>query len=166
MSTRSVIATQHGDAWRGRYCHSDGYPSWNGRVLWNAITKHPRGVDAALAALEAFLSDDGPGAWGISFIADDSFLADTRLSSWEDRPGGLGGQDGNVRVYKGRPGEDGPGWWYEPGSEMEEYLYVATKGGLFVYDTPYQGEPHLMGLFRFDQPEPDWDEVENMEVAS
>jgi hypothetical protein len=163
MSTRSIIAISNGDGWKGRYCHSDGYPSWNGRVLWNAIAKHPDGPEKAIAVLEEFLSDNGPGAFGISFISDDSFLADMCLASWEDRPGGAGNPDGNVRVYKGRPGEDGPGWWYDnTKSDREEYLYVASLGGLMVFETHRDGDK-LLGTFRYDEPEPDWDAVENSE---
>lgn len=35
MSTRSFIAMEmeNGQGYRAVYCHSDGYPSWNGRVL-------------------------------------------------------------------------------------------------------------------------------------
>lgn len=40
MSTRSVIAIPDGDQYKGRYCHSDGYPSWNGRVLHELVNAH------------------------------------------------------------------------------------------------------------------------------
>jgi hypothetical protein len=37
MSTRSVVATTHGDGWRGLYCHYDGYPTCLGPRLWTAL---------------------------------------------------------------------------------------------------------------------------------
>jgi hypothetical protein len=159
MSTRSIIAIPNGDGWKGRYCHSDGYPSWNGRILWNAIAKHPDGPEKAIAILEEFLSDDGMGAWGISSINDDSFLTDMRFSSWEDRAGGFGGSDGNIRVYRNRVGEE-PGDWYDnTTTDREEYLYIASSGGLMVFDTA-SGDK-LLGTFRYDEPEPDWNAIEN-----
>lgn len=33
MSTRSAIAIQHGDRIKAAYCHYDGYPAYNGRIL-------------------------------------------------------------------------------------------------------------------------------------
>lgn len=40
MSTRSFIAMEleNGKGYRGVYCHSDGYPSWNGRMLHQHYT--------------------------------------------------------------------------------------------------------------------------------
>lgn len=40
MSTRSVIAVPYGDSWRGRYHHSDGYPSGVGRELFKLVNEH------------------------------------------------------------------------------------------------------------------------------
>jgi hypothetical protein len=33
MSTRSAIIMKDGDGYKGVYCHSDGYLSWNGKIL-------------------------------------------------------------------------------------------------------------------------------------
>jgi hypothetical protein len=49
VSTRSVIArpTPEG-GFRGTYCHYDGYPAHQGRVLFDAVTGHFAGdPDAA-----------------------------------------------------------------------------------------------------------------------
>lgn len=35
MSTRSVISRKTKTGFQGIYCHSDGYPSWNGEILLN-----------------------------------------------------------------------------------------------------------------------------------
>ncbi len=34
MGTRSMIAMRTEDGYRAVYCHWDGYPSWNGRILY------------------------------------------------------------------------------------------------------------------------------------
>jgi len=41
MGTRSVIARPTGEGWAGRYCHADGYPDHQGRVLFGAATDQP-----------------------------------------------------------------------------------------------------------------------------
>lgn len=38
MSTRSFIAMETDSGYRAVYCHSNGYPSWNGRVLHQHYT--------------------------------------------------------------------------------------------------------------------------------
>lgn len=43
MSTRSVIAIPVGDSWKGRYHHSDGYPSGVGCTLFNLVRE--RGLE-------------------------------------------------------------------------------------------------------------------------
>lgn len=49
MSTRSVIAEPQGDDWRGRYCHSDGYPSHQ-LVALHALVRRD-GVDVVRKTL-------------------------------------------------------------------------------------------------------------------
>ena len=39
MSTHSAICELHGDAVRGRYVHSDGYPTWMGATLWALVQR-------------------------------------------------------------------------------------------------------------------------------
>lgn len=39
MSTRSIIAVPAGGSWRGRYCHSDGYPSHQLRQLLALVAR-------------------------------------------------------------------------------------------------------------------------------
>jgi hypothetical protein len=58
VSTRSVIArpTPEG-GFRGTYCHYDGYPAHQGRVLFDAVTGHFAGdPDAACR----YLIDEHP----------------------------------------------------------------------------------------------------------
>jgi hypothetical protein len=63
VSTRSVIArpTPEG-GFRGRYCHNDGYPAHQGRVLFDAVTGHFDGdPDAACR----YLIDQHPAGWSV-----------------------------------------------------------------------------------------------------
>jgi hypothetical protein len=39
MGTRSVVGVPYGDGFRGRYCHWDGYPTYNGVHLWRMIQR-------------------------------------------------------------------------------------------------------------------------------
>lgn len=151
MSTRSVIAVQHGDSWLGRYCHSDGYPTHHGHVLWNEVKL------AGVPALEAFLQDRGEV--GISFLTH-GFLTNPIEQGWD----GLRYSEGYThRVYKGRPGEeDTPTAWLEPGHDLggTEWVYVATQAGLLVGVASDTDVSQWLGLYRYDQSEPDWVEVE------
>jgi hypothetical protein len=63
VSTRSVIArpTPEG-SFRGTYCHYDGYPAHQGRVLFDAVTGHFAGdPDAACR----YLIDEHPAGWSV-----------------------------------------------------------------------------------------------------
>ena len=63
MSTRSVIArpTPEGGFY-GNYCHNDGYPAHQGRVLFDAVTGHFVGdPDAACR----YLIDEHPAGWSV-----------------------------------------------------------------------------------------------------
>lgn len=124
MSTRSIIALQHGDGFRGRYCHSSGYPTYMGPLLLKEV--HAAGVEA----LEAFLDDDGPGAWGISYLAP-GFLTDPVCEGWQDVP--VAGNY-NHRVYRNRKGE-GPTGWMTHDSKLlggAEWCYTVGRGGVMV----------------------------------
>ena len=63
MSTRSVIArpTPQG-GFGGNYCHYDGYPAHQGRILFDAVTGHFGGdPDAACS----YLIDQHPAGWSV-----------------------------------------------------------------------------------------------------
>ena len=63
MGTRSVIArpTPEG-GFHGTYCHYDGYPAHQGRVLFDAVTGHFGGdTDAACT----YLIDQHPAGWSV-----------------------------------------------------------------------------------------------------
>lgn len=160
MSTRSVVATAVGEGWHGRYCHDDGYPTHMGQVLWQAIATHPDGPAAAIAKLDAFLMT-GAGSQSISSIHDPSFLVEPVLDEWGVR--GQHGARGNVRVYLNRPDDDGMDDVYDNTKDWRnEWLYIATLGGLMVLRGD---DDELVGTFRYDEPEPDWNAVEYGEEA-
>ena len=63
MSTRSVIArpTPEG-GFHGTYCHYDGYPAHQGRILFDAVTGYFAGdIDAACR----YLIDEHPAGWSV-----------------------------------------------------------------------------------------------------
>ena len=49
MGTRSIIAVPHGDGWRGRYCHWDGYPQGVGVNLLAIVQRD--GIEQARTIL-------------------------------------------------------------------------------------------------------------------
>jgi hypothetical protein len=63
VSTRSVIARPTPDGgFHGTYCHYDGYPAHQGRVLFDAVTSHFDGdTDAACT----YLIDQHPAGWSV-----------------------------------------------------------------------------------------------------
>jgi hypothetical protein len=65
VGTRSVIARPSPDGgFRGTYCHYDGYPAHQGRVLFEAVTGHFNGdPDAACQ----YLIDQHPAGWSVLY---------------------------------------------------------------------------------------------------
>jgi hypothetical protein len=63
MSTRSVIARPTPDGgFHGTYCHNDGYPAHQGRILFDAVTGNFDGdPDAACR----YLIDQHPAGWSV-----------------------------------------------------------------------------------------------------
>jgi hypothetical protein len=55
MSTRSLLAVPTGDTWRGRYCHSDGYPSHQLVTLLALVARD------GLEPVRAVLTEDNTG---------------------------------------------------------------------------------------------------------
>jgi hypothetical protein len=63
MGTRSVIArpTPEG-GFHGTYCHYDGYPAHQGRILFDAVTGHFAGDSDAACT---YLIDEHPAGWSV-----------------------------------------------------------------------------------------------------
>lgn len=142
MGTSSVLAIQDGDGdeWRGRYCHWDGYPTHMGKVLWSEIRQ------AGYDAFEFFLVE-GRGTHGVSDL-DHGFLTAPVEQTWEH-----GSVQGNLRVYRDRPGEDDatPMWVT---ASPRDWVYVATPDSLAVL------KGAKCWVCPFDEPEPDWAKIE------
>lgn len=49
MGTRSIIGHPYGDGFRGRYCHWDGYPTYNGKGIWDLVKRD--GIEKAASTL-------------------------------------------------------------------------------------------------------------------
>ena len=63
MSTRSVIARPTpDDGFCGTYCHNDGYPAHQGRILFDAVTSH---FDGDPDAARYYLIDQHPAGWSV-----------------------------------------------------------------------------------------------------
>ena len=63
MSTRSVIARPTPDGgFVGNYCHNDGYPAHQGRILFDAVTGHFHGEPDAACR---YLIDQHPAGWSV-----------------------------------------------------------------------------------------------------
>ncbi|NBO53329.1 MAG: hypothetical protein EBU84_01785 [Actinobacteria bacterium] len=153
MSTRSIIAKQHGDTWIGRYAHWDGYPSHQGASIWQIVQRD--GYETATRVL-----------------VDDNFYW-SQLDPWRsaDTNLNMGMDDGrfvNVAGYgvAGTTEQAQPDEWYSPENYKEswcEYVYVISKAGLLVIRI-YDEMP--LGFFRWDEPEPNWEDVQNTPEAA
>jgi hypothetical protein len=145
MSTRSCIAYTYGDGWRGRYTHSDGYPTGRGPDVYAFL--QARGFDAYKA-----LIDDHPAgfSWMPAPYEDphDSSTHDASLDDMAARvaatmpgmPFDVSGMKGGGACYAswGRPDEtDEPKPYIEEqpscGEDCDplfiEWVYVADRSG-------------------------------------
>lgn len=160
MSTRSVIAVPDGDSWQGRFCHWNGYPTWNGRVLWAIVQRDGR------EAAQRQLVRNTTGCWS-SIDQERPDLTGVRANSKAEF-GSLpyikasfkyeGKNARNVPGLGIRVVEKGTDWWLSPDTDLGgiEWVYVLTEGGLLVL----RGASHSVGLYRWDEAEPDWGIVE------
>lgn len=62
MGTRSIVAEPHGDGFRGRYVHWDGYPSGVGASLFEAYRTRFEGDHEAMTL---YLIDEEPVGWSV-----------------------------------------------------------------------------------------------------
>lgn len=83
MSTRSVIAEPHGDGFRGRYHHFDGYPSGVGAQLWELY--HGHFTDDG-EAMRQYLITDEPQGWSNIIGADFSLPKGWHDANDRDEP--------------------------------------------------------------------------------
>jgi len=124
MATRSRIAKEQADGTvKSIYCHWDGYPSNNGKLLLEHY-QDPQKVDAliALGSISSLAPEVEPKG-------EHSF----------DRP-----EEGVVVAYHRDRGED----YYKPnedqsverffGGDIEEWGYLMTKEGQWLYQSGYK----------------------------
>ena len=159
MSTRSVVAVQAGDGWRGRYVHSDGYPSGVGVTLLKLVERD--GLEQVIKTLTqdhygwSHLSSTQPDITGIKPPTELDFGAcgSPEFVAHQFSPKGSNG-DGrfaNVPGY-GVAYTDtvlSGGHWgthYQQATEDEwhtseswtdsdcEWAYVLTSAGIHVYE--------------------------------
>ena len=141
MSTQAYAAVPFGDSWRGRYIHSDGYPTWVGARLWRIALRD--GVEAARKTLtEEYYGwsqiDDTTN------VASKSYLGPDRVYAVE----GYG--------FAYTPHDQDQDEWYGPEqADSWDWVYVLADDGLWVI----KGSNHL-GTFPWDGPEPDWKTIE------
>lgn len=57
MSTRSIVGRTEGDGFAGRYVHWDGYPMYQGPILWAWVRAHLSDRDGLRAELDAFVDE-------------------------------------------------------------------------------------------------------------
>jgi hypothetical protein len=143
MSTRSIVAVPFGDSWRGRYCHSDGYPTHQGAKLWHLVKE--RGLDV----VRKVLTEEHPGWSCIS--------PDKTETGWNDERFIL--VPGWGVAYTDSADDE----WLTPFDTWDtEWVYIladdATHVGVCSFDDTVP--PTFVGSYRWDQPEPDWIVVE------
>lgn len=137
MSTRSCIAKPDGDAWKGRYHHSDGYPTGMGRSLIDMFHGYFAGD---LDAMVAYLIDSEPVGW--SFILGTDLSIGPQWLEWDAYPkdddgfadfSKIGPQSFTARGEVPFHDEDGTGDWIRPGDDTDtEWVYVLTPMGIFI----------------------------------
>lgn len=142
MSTRSIVAKPDGDAWKGRYVHSDGYPSGVGACLFTA---YHEAFGGDLAAMTAKLVDSEHVGWSALCGHDLTLPPEWREYDAMPRTSytNPAGETYDVvdyaamgpRSYTARgetPQSDDPtGDWSTPDTP-EEWFYVLSPGGLVV----------------------------------
>ena len=147
MSTRSIIAKQDGDSWKGRYAHWDGYPAHQGKSIWEIVQRD--GYEKAVKTLV-----DDHFYW--SSIKPWQPNEEPEESRWEIVEGyGIAGNE-----EQGDPNE-----WYTPANYQNswvDWVYIISKGGLMIIHI-YND---LMYFFTWNEPEPDWVKIQNVPEVS
>lgn len=172
MSTRSIIAVPYGDSWRGRYVHSDGYPTHMAPTLTamvrrDGLTKTTHTLTDSFLGWSSLCSGqpdivgvtpDPHADWG-----SPEYTAS--LFSPEDGQQGFysGSRFLNVAGF-GIAYLDEPGDWMTPDLVgWCEWVYVLSPGGLLVIDL-FAGEQRCLGLFDWNT-DHDWLAVQTTPVA-
>jgi hypothetical protein len=184
MSTRAIVAEPHGDSWRGRHTHSDGYPSGRGQTLWALVARD--GVETVRKTIiHTYFGWSSIDPTQQDFIGvppdQNAPYGSPAYDAYMFSPGGMYG-DGRFVVVPGYgvayttagPAEGvrhGPqsseDEWFGPheqyGFSDKEWAYVLADDALWVLKLPWNGtEATLIATCRWDASEPNWEVMESM----
>lgn len=186
MGTRAIVAVPYGDTWRGRHSHWDGYPTGRAKNLW-AIVKRD-GIDQARRVLTAdyygwssINADQAdlskikvPAKFKDSHAVGEAFGWDSpEYHAFNWRQYNHNGQFqivvGYGNAYTSEPlsgvlsgqVQSSEDEWITPEDPIDtEWAYVLADDGLWVFKCHFKPNPNLVGVYRWDDPEPDWEAVE------
>ncbi len=194
MGTPSHIAVPVGDGWRARSVHWDGYPSGVGRHLWAIVQRE--GVEKARQVLTedyyswSIINQAQPDISKVKLTAAEKKLSHwdlqkkygndrnhpkVRLAEWNDS-----GQFANVPGYgiahthepitllgEKNYVQSEETHWFGPAGNYEAWdyawTYLLADDGLWVFK--YGGKA-LIGTYRWDKTEPDWQPLDESDVVS
>lgn len=143
MSTRGCIARATGDGWKGRYNHSDSYPTWLGAEVW-AILHERFGGDAAAFLRYATEEHSGWSQFGsVCYCHDRGEGADY---GWIEERGPCSETTCDPLFIE---------WVYvlDPAARRLTVLCSRNRaGGVYRHVA--------VGSFSLDGPEPDWEALE------
>lgn len=141
MSTNSVIAIPDGDAWRGRYVHWDGQPTWMGAQL-HAIVQRD-GVEQARKVLT-----ETERSWS----SIDSGYAEKRDGAYDEVSG-----YGTAHLDKSCSA------WATPVDDDGRWLYVLADDALWIGKV--SAKPDFYAVVRYDDTNVDWQAIEYKECG-
>ena len=174
MSTRSVVAIPYGDVWRGRYVHSDGYPTHMGRELFVMVQRYS--LETVIDVLTqqhygwSYLDAEQPDIAGVTPNRDAKYGTPEYLASQFSGDSGQRGSYSDGRfvnvpnygiAYTTTDGQSGSEDWFMPDPDnWTEWVYVLTISGLLVIETPYKKPDVVVGLFDWNANH-DWEAIQN-----
>jgi hypothetical protein len=130
MSTRSVIAFVAGDTWKGRYCHGNGYPSYQLVELQKLVNRD--GIDTVLKRT----TED---RYGWSSISADTEADVTLPGGHSD--GRFVSEPGYGTAYTTHQNQSAEDEWVtsDPASDWgTEWCYVLTRKDILVLENGYE----------------------------
>lgn len=168
MSTRSVIAVQEGDGWKGRYVHSDGYPTakvpellalverdgldtvvrriTKDRYGWSSLNPEQPDI-TGVAPYEGRLFGEGAPAYGsaeyvATMLAPGNMYGDGRFAN----------EPGYGMAYTTVSGQSDPDEWitHDGDNWGTEWAYVLNDIGFSVMKGSWKDEGwELVGFVRW-----------------
>ena len=138
MSTRAIIGKTTGaeQQFRGIYSHSDGYPTWLGKSLWQTVHEQFHG-DVKRFVREMITKH--PGGW--SSFGDCCYCHENSVKTSAPK-----------MVFTDKDftnGDDGSAEWL--------YIFDVENHKLFIRDVNHKED---VGVIDLDGPEPDWSKIE------